>query len=277
MTAPTVAKALITGWIATYGVPTKITTDQGVQFDSHLFDELMRTLGTRHFRTTAYHPQANGIIERWHRTLKSAILCHNTEKWTMHIPIILLGLRSTYKEDLNATPAELVFGTTLRIPGEFFDEQPPTKTQSQTVIDLRNAMRDLRPTTTAWHSSTKTFVHGDLQTATHVFLRDDSIRPSLTHPYNGPFEVLERTPKYYRLRLPNRESNITIDRLKPAFMPRDKEETNIIPTTPDKEETNIIPTTPVQTSNEQATYTPLPTSTKVTRSGRHVKIPDKYR
>ncbi|GFU77048.1 RT_RNaseH domain-containing protein [Trichonephila clavipes] len=58
------------------------------------------------------------MIEELHRTLKSAIKCHATERWTEVLPIILLGLRSSFKEDILCTPAELVFGTTIRLPGE---------------------------------------------------------------------------------------------------------------------------------------------------------------
>lgn len=223
MTAPTVAKALVTNWISKYGVPKIITSDQGRQFESELFKELMRTLGIRHLRTTGYHPQANGLVERWHRTLKAAILCHNTEKWCSHLPMILLGLRSTYKEDIGATSAELVFGTTIRIPGEFFEMDRNNKTESETVVSLRKTMERIQPTTTTWHGTPKIFIHPDLRTSTHVFLRNDSIRPSLTPPYDGPYEVLERTAKFFKLKIKNRETNVSIDRLKPAYLPKDEE------------------------------------------------------
>ncbi|GFV42381.1 transposon Ty3-G Gag-Pol polyprotein [Trichonephila clavipes] len=59
--------------------------------------------------------QANGMIEELHRPLKSAIKCHATERWTEVLPIILLGLRASLKEDILCTPAELVFGTTIRV------------------------------------------------------------------------------------------------------------------------------------------------------------------
>ncbi|GFX34066.1 integrase catalytic domain-containing protein [Trichonephila clavipes] len=58
------------------------------------------------------------MIEELHRPLKSAIKCHATERWTEVLPIILLGLRASLKEDILCTPAELVFGTTIRLPGE---------------------------------------------------------------------------------------------------------------------------------------------------------------
>ncbi|GFX82001.1 integrase catalytic domain-containing protein [Trichonephila clavipes] len=58
------------------------------------------------------------MIEELHRPLKSAIKCHATERWTDVLPIILLGLRASLKEDILCTPAELVFGTTIRLPGE---------------------------------------------------------------------------------------------------------------------------------------------------------------
>lgn len=268
-TAQTVAKALISGWISKLGVPKIITCDQGRQFESELFDELMRTLGIHHLRTTAYHPQANGLVERWHRTLKAAILCHDTIKWCNHLPIILLGLRSTFKEDLGATPAELVYGTTLRIPGEFFDEQPTNKTVTETVNDLRNAMSNIRPNSTARHGKQKVFVHGDLQTTTHVFVRNDSIRRSLSHPYDGPFEIIERTPKYFKLKFANRESNVSIDRLKPAYLPTTSDDQlATAELTPDPRTNQQLN----QTQLQSATTTEAISPTKVIR----VRFSDKF-
>ena len=111
MCADSVVKALLSQWISRFSVPAHITSDRGRQFESSVFAELMNTIGTTHLRTTLYHPQSNGIIERWHRTLKSAILCHNSERWVHHLPIILLGLR--------------VYGSTLKIPGNFFNQVLP--------------------------------------------------------------------------------------------------------------------------------------------------------
>nr|XP_029718020.1 igE-binding protein-like [Aedes albopictus] len=141
--AQTIAEALVVGWIARFGVPTYITTDKGRQFESSLFSELVRLLGISHLRTTAYHPQSNGMIERWHRTLKASILCHDTDRWTEQLPMILLGLRTTYKEDIGASPAEMVFGSILRIPSEFFAENSNTSSENDFVVNLRQAMRQL--------------------------------------------------------------------------------------------------------------------------------------
>ena len=67
ITVETVARTFLQGWIARFGTPTTITTDRGSQFQSGLWNDLMVALGTQRLRTTAYHPQANGLIERFHR------------------------------------------------------------------------------------------------------------------------------------------------------------------------------------------------------------------
>ncbi|GFU15630.1 hypothetical protein TNCV_3615491 [Trichonephila clavipes] len=117
ITAETVAEAFFSSWVSRFGTPAILTTDRGRQFESSLFKALSKLLGVQKCRTTGYHPQANGMIEELHRPLKSAIKCHVTERWTEVLPIILLGLRASLKEDILCTPAELNFGTTIRLPG----------------------------------------------------------------------------------------------------------------------------------------------------------------
>ena len=71
ITAEAVAQAFLTGWISRFGVPSTIVTDRGRQFESRLWTHLMSLLGSKRARTTAYHPQTNGMVERFHRQLKS--------------------------------------------------------------------------------------------------------------------------------------------------------------------------------------------------------------
>jgi len=74
ITADTVAKSFFTTWISRFGSPKIITTNQESQFESNLFEALTKLVGTKRIRTTAYHPESNGLVERWHRSLKAAIM-----------------------------------------------------------------------------------------------------------------------------------------------------------------------------------------------------------
>ena len=69
----TIAAAFITGWVARFGVPDHLTSNLGPQFCSALWSELMRRWGITHHLTTAYHPQANGMVEQAHCQLKDAL------------------------------------------------------------------------------------------------------------------------------------------------------------------------------------------------------------
>lgn len=220
ITADNVARAFYSEWIARYGVPSSITTDQGRQFESQLLRELNNLLGIKRIRTTAYHPQANGIVERWHRQLKASIKCHQTEKWSEILPTVLLGLRTCYKEDLKCSVAELLYGTALQVPGEFFTNSPTDSNPSEFVTQLKNNMRKLRPIPASDHRTKENiFVHPALITCTHVFLRTDAVRKPLQQPYTGPHEIVKRiSEKVYAVNVNGRITNVSVERLKPAFI-----------------------------------------------------------
>ena len=117
--AETVAIALVEHWVSRFGAPATITHDRGRQFQSNLFAALSNLLGCRSIATTAYHPQANGMVERFHRQLKAALKAQpEPERWRELLPLVLLGIRASVKEDLGCTASELVYGTTLRLPGQ---------------------------------------------------------------------------------------------------------------------------------------------------------------
>lgn len=219
MTTDTIAFTFYQNWISRFGVPKRITTDQGRQFESDLFRQLNQLLGIKHLRTTAYHPAANGLIERYHRCLKSAIKCYQTEKWVEVLPLILLGIRVSYKEDINASPAELVYGCTLRIPGEFFEDSSIGKrlSENEFLQKLRSTMQNLRPQQTANHAKRTPFIEGHLGTAAEVFVRTDAVRKPLQPPYEGPFKVVRRFDKFYKVNINGKHVNVSIDRLKAAF------------------------------------------------------------
>ena len=262
MSANTVARAFISTWIARFGVPSNITTDRGRQFESLLsllWTQLMRLLGTTRIRTTAYHPCANGLVERFHRQLKASLRTHITPNWTDSLPMVLLGIRTSLKSDIGTSSAELVYGTTLRIPGEFFNTSLDSSVvdPSNFVVQLKDVLQKLRAVSPCTQQR-KTFIHDDLATASHVFKQHNAVRSSLQPPYDGPFKVLERRDKYFVIDIKGRKETVSLDRLKPAYMEAIINEDNSF------SPTCIQPTPP----------TP-PTPITKSRSGRVVRFPNK--
>jgi transposase InsO family protein len=120
----TMARALPTGWISRFCCLQTITTDQGRQFESQLFHSLAKLCGIQLSRTTAHHPAANKLVEYFHRALKAAIMYHADQHWTEAHPLFILGIRTAFKEDQQASTAELLYSKPLRIPGELLTRLP---------------------------------------------------------------------------------------------------------------------------------------------------------
>lgn len=221
ISAETVASAFFTHWIARFGTPCRIVTDQGRQFEGALFQALASLMGIVKARTSPYHPQANGKIERWHRTLKNALRAHNHPQWTEALPSILLGLRCVLRPDADGTPAEMLYGTSLRLPGDFFETTTFQPDPATFLQRLKEKMALLRPVPQRIATSQNVFVSPALQDCTHVFLRNDAVKKPLQAPYSGPFPVLKRQEKFFTVRINGRPTNISVDRLKPAFLQKD--------------------------------------------------------
>lgn len=269
--ASTVANALINGWITHFGVPTRITTDQGKQFEARLFNELARMIGAKHLRSSPRHPQANGVIERFHRTMKGAIKSQNHECWTQSLPLIMLALRNVYKDDIEATPSEMVYGTTLKMPCDFFEKIEFDTLETEFVQQLRELMDKIKPVPASNHANNKVFVQKELQTCTHVFLRDDSVRKPLKAPYDGPYKVLSRNDKTMEIQIKDRKVRVSLDRVKAAFLPIDDQSPSN--DTPSKAKEEQTTNTPIDQPKQLVTKDDQP---KRTKSGRNIQKPKRF-
>ncbi|GFR83290.1 Gag-Pol polyprotein [Elysia marginata] len=207
--------------IRRFGVPEDIVSDRGRQFTSNLWSGLNKLLGIDTNTTTAYHPQANGMVERLHRQLKAVLKARTTGPgWFDELPMVLLGIRSSWRVDTDCSPAELVYGTTLRIPGEFL--QPcDTCANTPDIIFLRNlqqTMHFIQQPAPQFHGNQTSYVLSTLATAKYVYLRKDSHKHPLQRHYDGPFCVVSKSDKYFTLEIKGRPETVSIDRLKTAYL-----------------------------------------------------------
>ena len=122
-------------------------------------------------------------------------MCHADEHWAEALPLVLLGIGSASK-DFKASSAELVYGSPLQLPGEFFAPCPDI---TDFVSRLRVHIGKLRPMPASRHAAPSTFIFKDLATASQVFLRHGAVREALQAPYVGPYRVLHRGDKTYTI------------------------------------------------------------------------------
>jgi hypothetical protein len=123
ITASACADAFCSTWITRFGVPHTITSDRGTQFTSALWSQLTSFLQIEHINTTAFHPQSNGLVERFHRRLKDTLRAR---------------CRTTPHEKTGFSPAEATFGSPLVLPAQF-----PFSPEDESFHFMRNLKSSL--------------------------------------------------------------------------------------------------------------------------------------
>ena len=145
ITAQSVVDVFVLHFVGRYGAPEIITTDRGRQFTSTLWHDLMTSLGSKIIHTTSYNP-ANGIVERFHRVLKASLKAHtNPSDWFSNLGWVLLGIRSMVNENHPYLSSEMLCGTSLRLPGEYFHLSEKSHSPSAYKSDLRCFMKHMQP------------------------------------------------------------------------------------------------------------------------------------
>ena len=125
-TAETVLHTFISTWIARFGIPHTLSA------------------------TTAYHPQGNGMVERFHRTLKDALryAVRASQSWTRLLPWVLLGIHNAPKLDTATSTVEVFLGVPLRIPGACFqNEQRKGSSAAEQLLLAKSKVSAFTPET----------------------------------------------------------------------------------------------------------------------------------
>ena len=151
-TAPVVAAALDERVFCYMGLPEQIHTDQGAQFESQLMTELCQLWGVDKTRTTPYHPQANGVVERNNKglgdSLRAMLLVRGQDEWDVLLPQLLRAYRGTPHTATGETANMMMLGRELRLPDQLQHQPPPEESspRHEFVVEMKERLEQAHET-----------------------------------------------------------------------------------------------------------------------------------
>ena len=117
--AETITRVLVEEVVCRFGVPLQIHSDQGSNFESRLYKDMLHMLGIEKTRTTALHPISDGFVERYNRTLLIMLTMYAEDEqktWDQHLPMVMMAYRASMQESTGFTPNQLMLGREARLP-----------------------------------------------------------------------------------------------------------------------------------------------------------------
>ncbi|UYV81786.1 K02A2.6-like [Cordylochernes scorpioides] len=207
--ASTLSEALLQDWVCIFGVPRILHSDQGRNFESNIFQELCRRLGIEKTRTTPLHPQSDGMVERFNRTLTQHLTMFvdkNQRDWDQHLPMLLMAYRSAEHESTGYSPARMLFGHELRMPCDVLLGRPEEtfENTNEYISHLEERMLTIHH----WareklhfssekmkdrynvKTSHKTFKEGEMVWL-HNPQRNKGLSPKLQYQWEGPYKIIK--------------------------------------------------------------------------------------
>ncbi|GFT74516.1 retrovirus-related Pol polyprotein from transposon 412 [Trichonephila clavipes] len=207
--APNVAEAVVQHWISRYGVPLQLHSDQGRNFVSAVLKGVCELLGIDKTKTTPLHPQSDGMVERFNRTILnnlSLMVSKHQQDWDQKVPLFLLAYRSAVHETTGYSPSQMLFGRDLRLPCDLLFGRPPDTPSSpeEYVQNLQARFEDVHHLTRERINlrTEKMKTRYDTKATGHQFKEGDKVwfynptrrkglSPKLQSHWDGPYTILK--------------------------------------------------------------------------------------
>jgi hypothetical protein len=246
-TAETVAKAFVDEFVSRFGAPKEIHSDQGRNFESKVFAEVLRLLGVSKTRTTPYNPKSDGMIERFNRTLLNIVSLmldpvKHQRDWDEQLPYVGLAYRSAVHESTGETPNMLMMGREVSLPIDLMvetlsedEDEDDDDLVSDFALELRERLRQAHERARkVLHSSSlrqkrnydRRSHGGGFEEGEFVWLFSHQRKPGITRklrlPWEGPYLVVQKfSDVHVRIQKSPRAKSkvIHVDRLKPYTGP----------------------------------------------------------
>ena len=255
--ATTVANKLVDEVFLRFGIPEQLHSDQGRQFESKLLSEVCKLLCIHKTKTTPYHPQCDGLVERFNRTLLTMLstCVHNHPfDWESHLRKVCMAYNSSVQSSTGYTPFYLMFGREAQLPLDIlYGTNQPTAVHSmgeyakQLQNRLLTAYELVREHISTQHQRQKTLydkkVHGKPYKPGDLVWLHSPVPPrgsshKLYHPWTGPFKVVKKlsevTYRLQQVQRPRTRKVVHFDRLKLC-----RDGNNVLDTHPQAAEDNV--------------------------------------
>ncbi|KAL4136407.1 hypothetical protein QTP88_007955 [Uroleucon formosanum] len=201
-TANTIAKAFVEKFVCLHGIPDSILTDQGPDFLSKIFQACCKLLQIETFKTTAYHPQSNGALERSHRTLTEYLrhfVSEQKQNWDQYIAYAMFVYNSSIHATTGYQPYELVYGRQVEVPHSLSRNPQPCYNYDDYNFELRNKLQEshklardkiIKTKEKAKTNYDKNERSININVGDKVLTKDHTQKGKLSPKWKGPFEVI---------------------------------------------------------------------------------------
>ena len=235
--APSVAQCMLNGWIARFGCPYTILTDQGTEFTSKLFKALSDTLQSKKLRTTTYHPRTDGMVERSNRTIIDVLSKYGNSEpnWDLQLPLALFAIRTSEHATTGFSPFCLTYGREARIPWDIvYGSAPHTLMPLEKwVADRKQHMTQVfkmvQEQTKQRQLQQKRYFDSNLKGEFQRFEKEELVMiydaaarskvGKLNSPWSGPYPVVDKLSDclYKVLMEEGKEKVVNVEKLKKYY------------------------------------------------------------